>query len=154
MTDDVFSHDQEAALCRRVLGDRAHGLAEAHPADIARAAVIGMGSMGTGIAHALIIAGVPVVVLDEDEAALGRGAERIRASVGKRVDQGKLATDRADRMLALLSTTADWQDLSPGEFVTVTVEVNYEDNLDLIRTVLLPRPDKIKSTLTMAKEGP
>ena len=26
MTDDVFSHDQEVALCRRLLGDRAHGL--------------------------------------------------------------------------------------------------------------------------------
>jgi len=25
-TDDVFSHDQEAVLCRRLLGDRAHGL--------------------------------------------------------------------------------------------------------------------------------
>ncbi|GAA4921408.1 hypothetical protein EV188_11683 [Actinomycetospora succinea] len=26
MTDDVFSHETEAALCRRLLGDRAHGL--------------------------------------------------------------------------------------------------------------------------------
>ena len=100
------------------------GLADASPADVAKAAVVGMGSMGTGIAHALIIAGVPVVVLDEDEAALARGAERIRASVRKRVDQGKLATDRADRMLALLSTTADWQDLADADLV---IEAVFED---------------------------
>jgi len=100
------------------------GLADASPADVAKAAVVGMGSMGTGIAHALIIAGVPVAVLDEDEAALGRGAERIRTSVRKRVDQGKLASDRADRMLGLLSTTTRWQDVADADLV---IEAVFED---------------------------
>jgi len=100
------------------------GLAGDRPTGVARAAVIGMGSMGTGIAHAVILAGVPVVVLDADATALARGAERIRASVRKRVDEGKLATDRADGMLALLSTTAEWQGVADADLV---IEAVFED---------------------------
>jgi len=37
------------------------GLGAARPRPVAQAAVVGMGSMGTGIAHACIIGGVPVV---------------------------------------------------------------------------------------------
>ena len=37
---------------------------------IARAAVVGMGTMGTGIVQALITAGIPVVAYDENSAAL------------------------------------------------------------------------------------
>ncbi len=50
-------------------------------APITQAAVIGMGSMGTDIAHALILAGVPVVVLDQNESALAKGTEKIRDSL-------------------------------------------------------------------------
>ena len=60
-------------------------------APISQAAVVGMGSMGTDIAHALILAGVPVVVLDESDSALAKGAKKIRDSIQKRVAQGKLA---------------------------------------------------------------
>ena len=87
------------------------GLEGGEPARIAKAAVIGMGSMGTGIARALIIRGVPVVVRDEDESALEKGLGRIRRSISERVQQGKLAQERADAMLSLISTVphqADW----------------------------------------------
>ena len=91
---------------------------------LARTAVVGMGSMGTGIAHALIISGRPVVVCDESAEALIRGTERIRTSVQKRVDDGKMPADRAIRMLGLLTTTTHWPDLAGAD---VVIEAVYED---------------------------
>ena len=99
-------------------------LADAKPAAISTAAVVGMGSMGTGIAHALIIAGVPVTVLEADESALQRGVGRIRRSVEKRVSQGKLSPERAEGMLSLVATTTRWADLADADLI---IEAVFED---------------------------
>jgi len=93
-------------------------------AGITAAAVIGMGSMGTGIAQALITSGVRVAVLDQDRSALQRGAERIRGSVRKRVEEGRLAPEAAEGMLGLLSTTADWRKIADAQLV---IEAVFED---------------------------
>jgi len=100
------------------------GLGAARPRPVAQAAVVGMGSMGTGIAHACIIGGVPVVACDEREAALGRGRSRIERSVRKRVDEGKMTAERAEGMLGLLTVTMDWEALAAADLV---VEAVYED---------------------------
>lgn len=100
--------------------------------EISTTAVVGMGSMGTGIAHALIIAGLPVIVRDEDEAALQRGTARIRKSVEKRVASGKLASQRAEKMLSLITTTTAWGDLAAADIV---IEAVFED-VELKRAVL------------------
>ena len=103
---------------------KAPDLAGAEPAKIAKTAVVGMGSMGTGIAQALIVAGLPVVVRDEDAAALDKGLARIQKSVEKRVAAGKLAPDRAKKMLGLVSTTTEWADIAEADLV---IEAVFED---------------------------
>ena len=100
------------------------GAAHVEPGKVAKAAVIGMGSMGTGIAHALIIGGVPVVARDEDDSALRKGVDRIRSSVQKRVQQGKLSGERAEGMLSLISTTTEWREIADADLV---IEAVFED---------------------------
>jgi len=107
-------------------------LADVPTKRIETASVVGMGSMGTGIAHALLIAGIPVTVCEEEEAPLERGVATITRSVTKRVDQGKMTAERADGMLALLSTTTDWGDIAGSDLV---IEAVFED-ADVKRTVL------------------
>jgi len=102
------------------------------PLPVARAAVIGMGSMGSGIVQALIGAGVPVVARDEDEAALAKGTERIKRSIQKRVSQGRLSADRAEEMLGLVSTTTGWDEMADADLV---IEAVFED-VDVKRAVL------------------
>ena len=99
-------------------------LADIEASKPAAAGVVGMGSMGTGIAHALIIAGLGVVACDENADALARGAARIRKSVEKRVEDGKMRPKRAQRMLGLLTTTTDWSLLAGADIV---IEAVYED---------------------------
>jgi 3-hydroxyacyl-CoA dehydrogenase len=110
-------------------------LADVRPAEIAKVAVVGMGSMGTGIAHALIIAGVPVVASDEDETALQRGAERIQRSVQKRVDQDKMAPARAEAMLALLTTTTDGAGIADADLVIEAVFEHVETKRAVIARI-------------------
>lgn len=91
---------------------------------IKRAAVVGMGSMGTGIVHALIIAGFEVVVRDENSGVLEKGVAKIRKSIEKRVSAGKMTEDRADEMLSLITTTTEWGDIADADIV---IEAVFED---------------------------
>jgi len=111
---------------------KAPALADAEPAPVAKAAVVGMGSMGTGIAHALAIAGVPVVAIDEDDRALRKGVDRIAKSIEKRVAQGKLSGERRDAMLKLISTTTEWRRIADADLV---IEAVFED-VDTKRAVI------------------
>jgi len=110
-------------------------LAGAEAAEVSRAAVIGMGTMGTGIAQALIAAGIPVVVRDEDEAALGRGMERVRRSVERRVEEGKLSPDGAGRMLGLLSVTTRWGAVADADLVIEAVYENVATKRSVIAAI-------------------
>jgi 3-hydroxyacyl-CoA dehydrogenase len=83
-----------------------------------------MGAMGTGIAHALILTGIPVAVHDEDASAIERGLRRIEKSMRKRVEQGKLTADGAEETLCLLSQAAD---LSATGDADLVIEAVVED---------------------------
>lgn len=91
---------------------------------VARVAVIGMGSMGAGIAQAVMQAGLPVIVTDENPAALQKGQERIRESLQKRAAQGRLSPERLKTTLELLSATSDWGDIARADLV---IEAVFED---------------------------
>ena len=111
---------------------RIPGLAEQAAADVTKAAVIGMGSMGAGIAQALMMSGIRVAVLDQDVSALERGVDRIRSSVRKRVEQGRLAPEAAEGMLGLVSAATGWPQIAGAQFV---IEAVFEDAA-VKRTVL------------------
>jgi 3-hydroxybutyryl-CoA dehydrogenase len=77
--------------------------------EIESVAVVGGGFMGTGIAEAVAVAGMPVIVSDVDEASLGRAGERIATSLARAVRGGKLDDDaaRAVRERIELTTSLD-----------------------------------------------
>ncbi|MCX6865041.1 MAG: 3-hydroxyacyl-CoA dehydrogenase NAD-binding domain-containing protein [Verrucomicrobia bacterium] len=99
---------------------------------VTRVAVIGMGSMGVGIAQAVMQAGLPVTVTDADPSALENGRQRIRESLEKRVAQGRLSPERLAAMLPLFSATTDWQEIGQADLV---IEAVFED-VAVKRTVL------------------
>ncbi len=91
------------------------------PARIAKAGVLGMGTMGTGIAQALLAAGISVIACDESQNALDAAVEKIQASLEKRVRQGKLAPADAARTSALLRTSTDYRQMAGAEMVIEAV---------------------------------
>jgi 3-hydroxyacyl-CoA dehydrogenase len=74
---------------------------------IGRVAVVGAGVMGSEIAQATAAAGVEVVMLDADAAALERGVAHV-ASIGeRRVARGRMTEAEAQATLARVTATGD-----------------------------------------------
>lgn len=84
-----------------------------------RTGVVGGGQMGAGVAHALLLAGSEVVVLERDESAAQGAAERVRRSCDKSVERGKIAD--AGEPMGRLTTTVDAADLAGSGLVVEAV---------------------------------
>lgn len=93
-------------------------------AKIERAAVIGAGTMGGGIAMAYANAGIPVLLKDVDAAAVERGMELVRGSYRASVAKGKLGAEEGERRLALITPTTSYDGF---DRVDVVVEAVFED---------------------------
>uniref|UniRef100_UPI00333F9F33 3-hydroxyacyl-CoA dehydrogenase NAD-binding domain-containing protein n=1 Tax=Castellaniella defragrans TaxID=75697 RepID=UPI00333F9F33 len=94
------------------------------PRPVRTVAIIGAGTMGTGIAIAALDAGLAVVLLEQDSAALERGQQRIVDHYQSRVAAGKLKADVAAGRQARLSPATDWALLAQADLV---IEAVYED---------------------------
>ena len=68
-----------------------------------KAAVVGAEPMGGEIAHSIASAGIPVILKDVDEAAVGRGIEKARSLWQAQVDAGKLSEAQRDANVALIT---------------------------------------------------
>ena len=92
--------------------------------EIRSAAVVGAGTMGGGIAMALANAGIPVTILEMKQEALDRGLATIRRNYENTVAKGKLAPEKAEQRIALVSGTLDYADISKADIV---IEAVFED---------------------------
>lgn len=111
----VFFADREAA--------KVPGLADVEPRALGSAGVIGSGTMGSGIAIALLSAGLPVTLYERDAAALERGMAHIRKTLTGNVSAGRMSQDQADVALAGLSPV---QDIAALAKVDLVIEAAYE----------------------------
>jgi len=73
---------------------------QAYP--LRKAAIIGAGTMGGGIAMALANAGIPVLLSDSNQAALDRGIANIRKNYESSVKRGRLTHEAVARRIALI----------------------------------------------------
>ena len=94
-------------------------------------AVIGSGTMGSGIAQVFAQSGFTVTLQDVSSAALERARTGIEKSLGKFVEKGKLSAADRDATLARLSTAATLDALASADYV---VEAIVED-VDAKRTL-------------------
>jgi 3-hydroxyacyl-CoA dehydrogenase/enoyl-CoA hydratase/3-hydroxybutyryl-CoA epimerase len=119
------------------------------PHDVQYAAVIGGGTMGSGIVHALIRARVQVRLVEVSTAAVSAALGRVRAMLDQDVADGRLDKLGARHAMNHVSPTTDWTGLRVAD---VAVEAAFED-LDAKREVFarletLCRPDAVLATNT------
>ncbi len=113
----VFFAEREARKVRGVGPDTA-----ARP--VRRAAVLGCGTMGGGIAMCFANAGIPVVVTEEAADALRRGMETIRRNYASTVSKGRLSQEDAEARLALIESSLDLERVADADIV---IEAVFED---------------------------
>ena len=70
---------------------------------ILRAAVIGAGTMGTGIALALSRAGIGTILIDKNAAALAQAKARIESDTQNAIGKGRMLATAAEAALACMS---------------------------------------------------
>ncbi len=91
---------------------------------IYKAAVIGAGTMGAGIAQVITYSGLPVILRDVDQAAVDRGLKTIQKIYQGRVDKGKMTQSEMEQKMALVSGATDYSGFGD---VDIVIEAIYED---------------------------
>ncbi|MES2946117.1 MAG: 3-hydroxyacyl-CoA dehydrogenase NAD-binding domain-containing protein, partial [Pseudomonadota bacterium] len=94
------------------------------PRQVEQVAVIGAGTMGTGIAIVALDAGFEVLLLEQDAAALERGQNRIHSHYVERVTAGKMKAAMAAECEARLRSSTDWALIAQADLV---IEAVFED---------------------------
>ena len=91
------------------------------PRPVARAAVLGSGTMGAGIAMCFANAGMPVRVIETDDEALARGMARIRATYDSSVKRGSLTEAARDARLSLIGGAVGLEAAADADLVIEAV---------------------------------
>ena len=88
---------------------------------VERVGIIGAGTMGGGIAMNFLNAGIPVTILDTTQEALDRGLATIRKNYEAQVKKGKLAPEKFQQRMDLLTPTTDMNGMAQVDLVIEAV---------------------------------
>lgn len=109
---------------------------------IASVGVIGAGTMGGGIAMNFANVGIPVTIVEREQAALDRGLKVIRGNYERSQKRGKLTAEQVEERMSLLKGSLNISDLASADLI---IEAVFE-NMD-IKKDIFDRLDRV------AKEG-
>jgi 3-hydroxyacyl-CoA dehydrogenase len=116
---------------------------------IRRAAVLGCGTMGGGIAMCFANAGIPVIVTEGEQSALDRGMATIRKNYEATVSKGRMKAEDAEARLALIEPTLEFDRVVDADIVIEAVFESMDLKKDIFgRLDKLCRPDAIMATNT------
>jgi 3-hydroxybutyryl-CoA dehydrogenase len=94
---------------------------------IRKVGVLGCGLMGSGIAEIAARSGYETVVREVTEELVDKGVEKIRGSLGKAVERGKLEASARDEAVGRLSGTVSLGDLADCDIVVEAIVENLEE---------------------------
>jgi 3-hydroxybutyryl-CoA dehydrogenase len=101
--------------------------------DIRTVGVIGLGTMGAGIAEVIARNGVDVVGVELTDAAVERGREHLQHSTGRAVARGKLTEDEQKELLNRITFTTNIGDVKDCQLVIEAIV----EKLDIKQAVFL-----------------
>ena len=129
-------HEQRAAMIHVFFSERVAARIPDVAADtpkkaIAKAATVGGGLMGGGIAMCFADAGIPVQVLEQSEEALNKGLAVVANNYARMVRSGRISEAERDERMALIEGALEYDAIAEAD---VVVEAVYE-NLDLKKQI-------------------
>lgn len=151
---ELMAGPQSAALRHLFFAERealkVRGLAKDTPTrDIRMVGVIGAGTMGSGIAMNFANAGIPVVLLEVNDDALGRGLETIAKNYAGGVKRGKMTEAQAIATRDLITGSTSYADLASVDLVVEAVFENLSLKQDIFEKLdEICKPGAILATNT------
>ena len=89
--------------------------------NIQRIAIVGAGTMGTGIAQVVAQAGITVTIIDTGKAALDKSCQILQRSLKSAVEREKLTQEEADRVRKMISCSTEWDAIEQADWVIEAV---------------------------------
>jgi 3-hydroxybutyryl-CoA dehydrogenase len=119
------------------------------PREFTQVGVVGLGTMGAGIAEVFARTGLSVIAAEVDEAAVERGRGHVEGSTGRAVARGKLSEEDHRALLERITYTTDLNEFADVDLVVEAVP----EHLDLKRSIFseldkICKPDAILATNT------
>ena len=104
-------------------------------------AVVGAGTMGSGIAHVFARSGFDVLLCDLEQAFLDKALAKIRTNLGREAAKGKLTADEVEAAAARIQTTTDRARLAEANFAVEAASERFEIKSELFRSLdaILPK---------------
>jgi 3-hydroxybutyryl-CoA dehydrogenase len=118
--------------------------------EIQRVGVVGLGTMGAGIAQVCIQAGVETVGREVTDELGDRARERIAHYLGRGVEKGRLTADERDAALARLTTTTELGDLGGCDLVIEAVVEELDAKREIFAELDRMLPSALLATNTSA----
>jgi 3-hydroxybutyryl-CoA dehydrogenase len=127
-----------------------------------RVGVVGLGTMGAGIAEVFARAGLRVIGVEADAEALARGRGHLERSTGRAVDKGKLTPEGRSDILGRITLTTSRADLRDADLVIEAIpeilayKISLFEELDRIckpETVLATNTSSLSTTAIAAATG-
>ncbi|MFE3068245.1 3-hydroxyacyl-CoA dehydrogenase family protein [Streptomyces sp. NPDC059247] len=114
-------------------------------------AVVGLGTMGTGIADVLVRAGREVVGIDVSDTAADRAVAALENSTARAVARGRITEEERRDALARFRTFSDLRAAADADLVIEVVPESYEAKQEVFRALDgIVRPDTVLATGTNA----
>ncbi|MFJ6574472.1 3-hydroxyacyl-CoA dehydrogenase family protein [Streptomyces sp. NPDC091368] len=114
-------------------------------------AVVGLGTMGAGIADVLARAGREVIGIDISDTAAAQAVAALEASTARAVARERITEEERQDVLARFRTYSDLQAAADADLVIEVVPESYEAKQEVFRALDgIVRPDAILATGTNA----
>ncbi len=111
--------------------------------------VIGLGTMGAGIAEVFARNGYTVIGVELNDVGLERGRQHLEHSTGRAVKREKLTQAQADELLGRITLTTEMNDLAVADLVVEAVVESIEIKKAIFRTLDgVVRDDAVLATNT------
>ena len=132
--DECLRSPQSKALIYAFFAERAvtkiPGISSSTPTyDIARAAIVGGGTMGGGIAMAFVNAGIPVTMKETTQEALDRGMTNIRRNYAR------LPPEAAEQKLAMITPQLTFDGFDQADIIIEAVFENLAVKQEVFRKI-------------------
>ena len=150
---ECMESPQRAGLIHAFFAERAVSKipeAGATPRSVESVGVIGGGTMGSGIATAALLAGLPVTLVERDGEALARGRATVEKNLAGAVKRGKLAEAKRAAILSdALTATTEFDELAGCDLVIEAVFEDMAVKEDIFRRLdAVAKPGAILATNT------
>jgi 3-hydroxyacyl-CoA dehydrogenase len=126
IADRCLASDEALALMHAFFAERGVAKIPDIPKDtrvveIRKAAIVGAGTMGGGIAMAMVGKGIPVILKDTDQAALDRGIAAIRKNYDASIKRGRFTPEMVEQFMARIHPQLTYDGFSDVDLILEAV---------------------------------